>query len=92
MLWYLHLCSVNHITVLEYRDAASGVLEERDDGSGEFVRVVLRPTVKLSAGGDQARALALHGEAHRLCFLARSVRFPVDIAPEIKEEAGSPPE
>ena len=92
MLWYLHLCSVNHITVLGYRDAASGVLEERDDGSGEFVRGVLRPTVKMSAGGDQARALALHGEAHRLRFIARSVRFPVDIAPEIKEEAGPPPE
>ena len=92
MLWYLHLCSVNHITVLGYRDAASGVLEERDDGSGEFVRGVLRPTVKMSAGGDQARALALHGEAHRLCFIARSVRFPVDIAPEIKEEAWPPPE
>jgi organic hydroperoxide reductase OsmC/OhrA len=92
MLWYLHLCSVNHLTVLEYRDAASGVLEERDDSSGEFVRVVLRPTVKMSAGADQARALALHGEAHRLCFIARSVRFPVDTAPEIKEEAGQPPE
>jgi organic hydroperoxide reductase OsmC/OhrA len=86
MLWYLHLCSVNQINVLEYRDAASGVLEERDDGSGEFVQVVLRPTVKMSAGDDQARALALHGEAHRLCFIARSVRFPVDVAPEIKEE------
>ncbi len=27
MLWYLHLCSVNEIAVLEYRDAATG-----DDG------------------------------------------------------------
>src|SRR5271167_4949085 len=49
MLWYLHLCSVNHVTVLNYRDSAGGVLEEGDDGSGEFVRVVLRPAVKISA-------------------------------------------
>src|ERR1700681_2427856 len=69
MLWYLHLCSANQITVLDYRDAASGVLEEGDDGSGEFVRVVLRPTVRIYVGDDRARALALHNEAHRLCFI-----------------------
>lgn len=85
MLWYLHLCSANQVTVLDYHDEASGVLEEGDDGSGEFVRVVLKPAVKISAGDDRAKALALHGEAHRLCFIARSVRFPVDIAPEITE-------
>lgn len=90
MLWYLHLCSVNHVTVLDYSDAASGVLEEGDNGSGEFVRVVLRPTVKVSAGDDRAKALALHSETHRLCFIARSVRFPVDIAPEIMEAAVPP--
>jgi organic hydroperoxide reductase OsmC/OhrA len=28
MLWYLHLGSVNHVTVVEYCDAASGVLQE----------------------------------------------------------------
>jgi organic hydroperoxide reductase OsmC/OhrA len=90
MLWYLHLYSVNHVTVLDYRDAASGVLEEGDDGSGEFVRVVLKPTVKVSAGDDRAKALALHSEAHRFCFIARSVRFPVDIVPEITEAEVSP--
>ena len=85
MLWYLHLCAVNHVTVLEYRDAPSGEMEEGDDGSGEFIRVVLRPMVKISADDDHARALALHDEAHRLCFIARSVRFPVDIVPRIAE-------
>jgi organic hydroperoxide reductase OsmC/OhrA len=90
MLWYLHLCSVNQVTVLGYSDAASGVLEEGDDGSGEFVRVVLRPTVNVSAGDDRAKALALHSEAHRLCFIARSVKFTVDIAPEIMGAAEPP--
>jgi organic hydroperoxide reductase OsmC/OhrA len=89
MLWYLHLCSVNHLTVLDYRDTASGVMEEGDDGSGQFIRVVLRPKVKVSAGADQANALALHSEAHRLCFIARSVRFPIDIAAEITEAAAA---
>src|SRR5260221_7802881 len=50
MLWYLHLCSTNRVTVLDYHDAASGVMEEGDDGSGVFTRVVLKPTVKISPG------------------------------------------
>jgi len=87
MLWYLHLCSANQVTVLDYQDAASGMMEEHDDCAGEFVRVVLKPTIKISAGDDRAQALALHHEAHRLCFIARSVRFPVDIAPEIMDAA-----
>src|ERR1035438_2154799 len=85
MLWYLHLCSANQVTVLDYRDYASGVMEEGNDGSGEFVRVTLRPRMKISHCDERARALALHNEAHRLCFIARSVRFPVDIAPEIMD-------
>jgi organic hydroperoxide reductase OsmC/OhrA len=86
MLWYLHLCSVNEIAVLDYRDAATGTMEERD-GSGQFERVTLRPAIKVSAGDDLARAMALHEEAHRLCFIARSVNFPVDVEPEVAAEA-----
>src|SRR5258708_21494951 len=50
MLWYLHLCSTNQVIVLEYRDAASGVMKEEDDAGGRFIRVVLRPRVTISAG------------------------------------------
>jgi organic hydroperoxide reductase OsmC/OhrA len=82
MLWYLHLCAVNHITVLEYRDEASGVMSENQDGSGEFVRVVLKPKIKIASGDDRERALALHQEAHRFCFVARSVKFPVEVEAE----------
>ena len=89
MLWYLHLCAVNHIAVTDYRDVASGLMEEDTSGSGEFVRVVLKPKVKISAGGDRAKAATLHAEAHRLCFIARSVKFPVDIEPEIEAAAAS---
>jgi organic hydroperoxide reductase OsmC/OhrA len=84
MLWYLHLCSVNCITVLDYRDRASGEMQEHDDGSGEFVQVTLRPVAKVQAGDDRSRALALHDEAHRLCFIARSVRFSVTVAGRIE--------
>lgn len=89
MLSYLHLCAVNHVTVLDYRDAALGLMEENSDGSAQFTRVTLRPTVRIAPRADQAKANALHAEAHHLCFIARSVNFPVDITPTILEEANS---
>src|ERR1700691_1179518 len=90
MLWYLHLCALNHLTVLAYQDAASGTMRENDDGSVEFVRVVLRPRVEISAGDDKAKALALHHEAPHMCFIARSVNFPVDVDPKIIESEKAP--
>jgi organic hydroperoxide reductase OsmC/OhrA len=82
MLWYLHLCSVNGISVLEYRDEAFGTMQESDDGSAQFTHVNLRPAVTI-ARGDLTRSLELHHEAHRLCFIARSVNFPVEVTAEI---------
>lgn len=82
MLWYLHLCALNHITVIEYRDDACGLMEESADGSGKFVRVVLKPAVKISSG-DHDKARSLHHDAHHMCFIANSVNFPVDCEPEI---------
>lgn len=85
MLWYLHLCADHGVVVVEYRDEASGVMQEDDDGGGSFVRVVLRPRVRIAAGGDREKAHALHERAHGRCFIARSVRFPVEVAAEIGE-------
>jgi organic hydroperoxide reductase OsmC/OhrA len=84
MLWYLHLCSVNHVTVVEYHDAAAGSMDESADGSGEFTRVTLRPKIRITAESDREKALALHQEAHQKCFIARSVKFPVEVEAEIK--------
>jgi organic hydroperoxide reductase OsmC/OhrA len=83
MLWYLHLCSVNGVVVLGYEDLASGTMEESGDGSGTFVWVELNPAVTIASGSDPAKALALHEEAHRNCFIAKSVNFPVRIVPRI---------
>lgn len=80
-LWYLHLCAREGLVVTAYDDSASGVMIENDDGSGEFVKVVLRPSVTISPDCDVDRAAALHHEAHRMCFIANSVRFPVEVTP-----------
>lgn len=88
MLWYLHLCAVNRLTVLAYRDAPIGYMDELPDGSGAFTRVVLRPKVTI-AEDDHEKARALHSEAHRFCFIAKSVNFPVEIdltAPSLTQD------
>ena len=59
-------------------------MEEAANGSGKFVRVELRPIVKISAESDRARALALHEEAHRYCFIANSVNFPVEVNAKVE--------
>jgi organic hydroperoxide reductase OsmC/OhrA len=82
-LWYLHLCAEAGIVVLAYVDHAEGMMEEAADGSGCFTRVTLRPQVTVAAGSDIVKARELHDAAHAKCFIARSVNFPVEHAPEI---------
>ena len=79
MLSYLHVAVKNGITVVSYEDDAEGTLRLNRDGSGEFTSVLLRPVVRVSDGSPEL-ATALHDEAHRLCFIARSVNFPVEHA------------
>jgi organic hydroperoxide reductase OsmC/OhrA len=83
MLWYLHLCAQAKITVLAYRDDATGTMVEDEGGGGRFTAAVLKPVVTIAAGGDMVRAEALHDDAHRMCFIANSVSFPVTIEPAV---------
>jgi organic hydroperoxide reductase OsmC/OhrA len=83
MLSYLHLCAVNGVVVLEYKDSATGTMAENPDGSGQFTRVTLNPTVKVKDPSTNAKASELHGQAEKLCFIARSVNFPVHHKPSI---------
>jgi len=84
-LWYMGLCAAAGIVVLAYEDAADGeMIEASVDGAGQFVRVTLRPKVTLAPGADRDKALALHETAHKNCFVARSVNFPVEIMPTVE--------
>ncbi|MGD9512084.1 MAG: OsmC family protein [Geminicoccaceae bacterium] len=82
MLWYLHLCSDAGIVVTGYLDRAEGIMVEPRPGSAKFERVILKPRIGLAPGADLEKARALHEDAHRLCFIARSVNFAVEHAPE----------
>jgi organic hydroperoxide reductase OsmC/OhrA len=78
MLAYLHLCADRGIVVTGYRDDAEGEMTEHPDGSGEFKRAILRPFVTITDASRAAEADALHARAQELCFIARSVNFPVE--------------
>jgi organic hydroperoxide reductase OsmC/OhrA len=56
------------------------------DGSGEFTSVLLRPQIRVTAESDRQEAARLHEEAHRFCFIARSMNFPVRIEPVIASD------
>ncbi len=77
MLWYLHLCAVNGVIVTNYVDHATAVMNEERDGSGQFSEATLNPVVTVQHESMIAKANALHHEANKLCFIARSVNFPV---------------
>jgi organic hydroperoxide reductase OsmC/OhrA len=81
MLWYLALCAKAGIVVTAYVDSAGGTMVEEADGGGRFTGVTLRPRATLATGADLAVARKLHEDAHRLCFIARSVNFPVACEP-----------
>ena len=83
MLWYLHLCSTAGVVVTAYEDKAGGTMRTHADGAGEFTEVTLRPRVTITGESDAAMAERLHEKANAMCFVARSVNFPVAHAPEI---------
>lgn len=86
MLWYLHLCAVNGVVVVGYTDAAKGYMQEHDDGSGQFGEVRLSPVVTVQTADMKEVAMQLHHRAHKMCFIARSVNFPVRTEGKVKVE------
>jgi organic hydroperoxide reductase OsmC/OhrA len=81
MLWYLHLCADNGVVVVDYVDEASGTLEENSDGSGQFTEIILKPKVTVANKSMIGKANELHHTANQMCFIARSVKFPVKHIP-----------
>ncbi|MFD8701821.1 OsmC family protein [Kitasatospora sp. NPDC059648] len=76
LLSYLHLCAVNGVVVTSYVDRPVGTMAVSPEG-GHFTEVVLHPGVEVAEAGMAEQALALHAQAHRACFIANSVNFPV---------------
>lgn len=87
MLWYLHLCAVNGIVVTAYTDAAEGIMDEGGEGEGgRFTKIILRPTITITADSDAEKALSLHHVANEKCFIANSLKCPIEHEAVIEKE------
>jgi organic hydroperoxide reductase OsmC/OhrA len=83
MLWVLHLCAEAGIVVTSYADDAAGTMRENEDGSGEFIEVVLHPRMVITDVSRMMEAMEVHDRAHKLCFIARSVKCKVRHEPVV---------
>ncbi|MGJ8684521.1 MAG: OsmC family protein [Nonlabens sp.] len=79
MMSYFYVCQQHGVKIIEYKDCAIGTLELRSDMSGGFSKVVLNPVVTLKDPSQELLAMSLHEQAHKLCFIANSVKFDIDI-------------
>lgn len=86
MLWYLHFCSENKITVVDYTDHASAIMKEEKTGKGAFTNATLNPVVRILEKGKEDLAIKLHEKANEFCFIANSCNFPILHNPKIEVE------
>ncbi len=84
MLWYLHVCAINNIIVVEYTDHAEGKMVETERNGGHFTEVILHPVVTITDVSQIDLANALHHEANKHCFIANSLNFKVNHKPVCK--------
>ncbi|TSE15464.1 OsmC family peroxiredoxin [Arthrobacter sp. KBS0703] len=82
MLSFLHVAVKHGVVVLSYEDNATGMMRLNRDGSGQFEKVTLRPRVTVADAAHIALTQEMHREANALCFIARSVNFPVLHVPD----------
>ena len=78
MLTYLFVCARTGIVVESYHDRAVGTLDVEGAAGGQFREIVLHPEVVISRG-DPQRAVALHDDATKGCYIGRSIRTAVRV-------------
>ncbi|MEM7161097.1 MAG: OsmC family protein [Bacteroidota bacterium] len=79
MLWYLHLCTIEKISVEHYTDSPQGTMEMESNGTVQFQEIILKPRIIIDRESKKALAESLHTKALRKCLIAKSVDFPIQI-------------
>jgi organic hydroperoxide reductase OsmC/OhrA len=83
MLWFLSIAAQRGFVVESYHDEAVGVMARNTSGKLAMTRVTLHPETQFS--GDMQpnveELVAMHHEAHDLCFIASSVKTDVRCEP-----------
>jgi organic hydroperoxide reductase OsmC/OhrA len=82
LLSFLALAARARVDVVEYEDEAEGTMDE-SDAPARVQRIVLRPRI-VARGASEERVRKLVEQAHRLCYIANSVRSEIAIEPRIE--------
>jgi organic hydroperoxide reductase OsmC/OhrA len=82
MLSFLAIAARKRLTVDSYEDDAVGHMEKNAEGRLAITKVELRPRVRFAGAAPSKDDLAkLHEQAHRVCFIANSVKTEVSVTP-----------
>jgi organic hydroperoxide reductase OsmC/OhrA len=80
MLTFLYIAAKAGYPVRAYRDAAVGTMAKGADGRFQITRVDLSPVIEWEGATPDADILdRLHHDAHDQCFIANSVKFPIEV-------------
>jgi len=79
MLFFLAIAAASGFVIDEYTDAAIGRMEKDEEGRTAMTKVVLRPCASWSGARipDLLRIEKMHHRAHKMCFIANSVKTEV---------------
>ena len=79
MLFFLAIAAAGGFVIDEYTDAATGRMEKDAEGRTAMTRVMLRPCASWSGERipDRQQIEKMHHRAHKLCFIANSVKTEV---------------
>jgi len=78
MMSYLYVCRKHGLQILSYKDNPEGLLRVNPNGSGQFVKVLLKPIVEIKEKQQEQFAKELHVQAGKLCFIANSCNFLIE--------------
>lgn len=81
MLSYLYACALAGVVVVAYTDEATGTMIDNGADGGHFQEITLHPIVTVSEPSMVEKAIAMHHEAHRICYIANSLNFEVRCSP-----------
>jgi len=83
MLSFLHVAAKSRIDVVEYEDAATGLMPD-DAKPLRITHVTLRPRIVIEGEADDERVRNLVHIAHDHCFIANSLKSEMTIEPDIE--------
>lgn len=83
MLTFLAIAAYKRLTVDNYEDHATGIVEKNEQGKMALTQITLRPKIAFSGSPAPERSILeeMHKKAHENCFIANSVLTKVAIEP-----------